>query len=100
VFHVRYELYFYIPEDDILHSHRRETSNLAMKDVVLWDIKPCGCSKNNRRHVPEDNILHDRGLSTDFVRPPGGFGGRPGSKKFRTKRRSGIRRKPQKQRRP
>jgi hypothetical protein len=26
---VRYELGFYIPEDDILHSHRRETSNLT-----------------------------------------------------------------------
>jgi hypothetical protein len=24
VFPVRYELGFYIPEDDILHSHRRE----------------------------------------------------------------------------
>jgi hypothetical protein len=24
---VKYELGFYIPEDDILHSHRRETLN-------------------------------------------------------------------------
>jgi hypothetical protein len=26
---VKYELGFYIPEDDILHSHRRESSNLT-----------------------------------------------------------------------
>jgi hypothetical protein len=26
---VRYELVFYIPEDDVLHSDRRETSNLT-----------------------------------------------------------------------
>jgi hypothetical protein len=29
VSHVKYELGFYIPEDDILHSHRRETSNVT-----------------------------------------------------------------------
>jgi hypothetical protein len=28
---VRYGLGFYIPEDDILHSQRREASNLASK---------------------------------------------------------------------
>jgi hypothetical protein len=27
VSHVKYELGFYIPEDDILHSHRRENLN-------------------------------------------------------------------------
>jgi hypothetical protein len=26
---VKYEVGFYIPEDDILHSHCRETSNLT-----------------------------------------------------------------------
>jgi hypothetical protein len=26
---VKYELGFYIPEDDILHSHRRESINLT-----------------------------------------------------------------------
>jgi hypothetical protein len=29
VFPVRYDLGFYIPEDDILHGHRRETSALT-----------------------------------------------------------------------
>jgi hypothetical protein len=32
VFPMRYELGFYIPEDGVLHSHRRETSNLAKRE--------------------------------------------------------------------
>jgi hypothetical protein len=30
---VRYELGFYIPEDGILHSHRRDTSDLTKESV-------------------------------------------------------------------
>jgi hypothetical protein len=30
---VRYELGFYMPEDDILHSHRREN----LKPYTFWD---------------------------------------------------------------
>jgi hypothetical protein len=30
VFPVRYEMGFYIPEDGVLHSHRRENLNLTM----------------------------------------------------------------------
>jgi hypothetical protein len=35
--HVKYELGFYIPEDDILHSHRRENlkSYIALTDWAL-----------------------------------------------------------------
>jgi hypothetical protein len=33
VFPVRYELGFYIPEDDILHSHRRENLKSYIR---LW----------------------------------------------------------------
>jgi hypothetical protein len=33
MFHVRYELCFYIPEDGILHSHRRE--NLKFYTVAI-----------------------------------------------------------------
>jgi hypothetical protein len=35
---VRYELGFYIPEDGILHSHRRENlkSYIAVTDWALW----------------------------------------------------------------
>jgi hypothetical protein len=32
---VKYELGFYIREDDILHSHSRETSNLTQKYVDI-----------------------------------------------------------------
>jgi hypothetical protein len=35
---VRYELGFYIPEDDLLHSHRRE--NLKSY-ILLFMFKPC-----------------------------------------------------------
>jgi hypothetical protein len=61
VSHVRYELGVYIPEDDILHSHRRENSKsyIALTD---WALK-------RRRNVfpvryelgfyiQEDYILH------------------------------------------
>jgi hypothetical protein len=29
-----------IPEDAILHSHRRENLKSYMKNGVLWDVKP------------------------------------------------------------
>jgi hypothetical protein len=41
VFPVKYELGFYIPEDGILHSHRRE--NLKSYTVLfLWQVMQCG----------------------------------------------------------
>jgi hypothetical protein len=35
---VKYELFFYIPEDDILHSHRRENlkSYIALTGCTLY----------------------------------------------------------------
>jgi hypothetical protein len=48
---VKYELGFYIPEDDILHSHRRENLKSynrgvfccfcpkQMKEILLWILK-------------------------------------------------------------
>jgi hypothetical protein len=36
---VKYELCFYIPEDDILHSHRRE--NLKSYIVTVHGLRPC-----------------------------------------------------------
>jgi hypothetical protein len=32
---VKYELGFYIPEDDVLHGHRREISNLARNEKFI-----------------------------------------------------------------
>jgi hypothetical protein len=36
---VRYDLGFYIPEDGVVHSHRRETSNLTKCNITS---KACG----------------------------------------------------------
>jgi hypothetical protein len=33
---VRYELGFYIPEDDILHSHRRENLKSYINQETTW----------------------------------------------------------------
>jgi hypothetical protein len=56
-----YLLGFYIPEDDILHSHRRENlkSHTALKG---WDLKRrrnMSFVRYERRfYIPEDSILH------------------------------------------
>jgi hypothetical protein len=58
---VRYELGFFIPEDDILHSHRRD----SLKSYIVLT----GWTLQQRRNVspvryelgffiPEDDILH------------------------------------------
>jgi hypothetical protein len=38
---VKYELRFYIPEDDILHSYRRENLKYdkRLRELTLFDIK-------------------------------------------------------------
>jgi hypothetical protein len=33
---VKYELGFYIPEDDILHSHRRENLESFKKNLLIF----------------------------------------------------------------
>jgi hypothetical protein len=38
VFPVKYELVFYIPQDDILHSHRRESLKSYKFDKDLYII--------------------------------------------------------------
>jgi hypothetical protein len=58
---VRYLLGFYIPEDDILHSHCRENlkSYIALPG---WDLKRrCNVSPVKYGlgfYIPEDDILH------------------------------------------
>jgi hypothetical protein len=42
---VKYELGFYIPEDGILHSHRRENLTSPVKYELSF-------------YIPEDGILH------------------------------------------
>jgi hypothetical protein len=35
---VKYELGFYIPEDDILHNHRRENLKSYIEDVMFMSV--------------------------------------------------------------
>jgi hypothetical protein len=58
---VKYELGFYIPEDDILHSHRRESlkSYIALTGWTLWrrhNVSPVKYELGF--YIPEDDILH------------------------------------------
>jgi hypothetical protein len=58
---VKYELGFYIPEDDILHSHRRESlkSYIALIDCGLW--QRCNMSPVKYElgfYIPEGDSLH------------------------------------------
>jgi hypothetical protein len=58
---VRYELGFYIPEDYILHSHRRENlkSYIALTSWTLWRRRNVSPVKYDQRfYIPEDDILH------------------------------------------
>jgi hypothetical protein len=58
---VRYELSYYIPEDDILHSHRREKlkSYIALTGWTLYrrrNVSPVRYELSF--YIPEDDILH------------------------------------------
>jgi hypothetical protein len=37
-----------IPEDGILHSHRRENVKSYAKNAVFWDVSPCSSCGNRR----------------------------------------------------
>jgi hypothetical protein len=61
VFPVKYDLDFYIPEDGILHSHRRENlkSYIALTGWALQrrrNVSPVKYSLGF--YIPEDGILH------------------------------------------
>jgi hypothetical protein len=58
---VRYELGFYIPEDDILHSQRRETHKFysALTGRTLyWRRNVSPVRYELGFYIPEDDILH------------------------------------------
>jgi hypothetical protein len=60
---VKYELDFYIPEDDILHSHRRENlkSYISLIGWTLYWRRDVSLVKYELgSHIPEDGILHSR----------------------------------------
>jgi hypothetical protein len=61
MFPVRHELGFYIPEDDILHSHRRENlkSYIALTGWSLYRRRNVFPVKYELGfYIPEDDILH------------------------------------------
>jgi hypothetical protein len=69
---VRYELGFYIPEDDILHSHRRENlkSYMALTGWTLWwrrNVFPIRYELGF--YIPEDANLysHRRGNLRSYI---------------------------------
>jgi hypothetical protein len=58
---VKYELGFYIPEDDILHSDRRESpkSYIALTGWALYRRRNVSPVKYELGfYIPEDDILH------------------------------------------
>jgi hypothetical protein len=58
---VRYELEFYIPEDGILHSHRRENlkSYIALTSWTLYRKRNVSPMRYELVfYIPEDDILH------------------------------------------
>jgi hypothetical protein len=58
---VKYELGFYIPEDDILHSHCRENlkSYIALTGWALWRRHNVSSVKYELGfYIQEDDILH------------------------------------------
>jgi hypothetical protein len=58
---VKYRLAFYIPEDDILHSHRRENlkSYIALTGWTLQRRRNVSPVKYKLGfYIPEDNNLH------------------------------------------
>jgi hypothetical protein len=58
---VKYELIFYIPEDDILHSHSRENlkSYIALTGWALYQRSNVSLVRYELGfYIPEDDILH------------------------------------------
>jgi hypothetical protein len=57
---VRYDLGFYIPEDGILHSHRRENlkSYVTLTGWALQRRNNVSCELRTGFYIPEDDILH------------------------------------------
>jgi hypothetical protein len=74
---VKYELGFYIPEDDILHSHSRENVTSYMyntrKNGVFWVVTPCGSCKN-RRFGGTSLWFHAFAAKSIKLDPPSYFG--------------------------
>jgi hypothetical protein len=61
VFPVKYELCFYIPEDDILHSHRRENLKcyIALTGWALYRRRNVSPVKYEQGfYIQEDDFLH------------------------------------------
>jgi hypothetical protein len=55
---VRYELGFYIPEDDILHSHRSEDFKSLTGWTLYWGRNVSPVKYELGFYIPEDDILH------------------------------------------
>jgi hypothetical protein len=54
---VRYELVFYVPEDGILHSHRRETPKSYKSCVCLSTVSVIPCQVSIFIRQQADSVL-------------------------------------------
>jgi hypothetical protein len=64
---VKYELGSYTPEDDVLHSHRREAlrSYIALNGWALkWRSNASPVSYELGSYIPEDDVLHSHSRET------------------------------------
>jgi hypothetical protein len=77
---VKYELGFYIPKDDVLHSHRRDNLNsyialsgwaLQRKSNVSAVRYELGC------YIREDDILHTQKTNSVVLSPRANYTERP-----------------------
>jgi hypothetical protein len=51
---VKYELGFYIPEDGILHSHRRENPQILQRRVLVFHPEPPSRTKEEMSFPPKN----------------------------------------------
>jgi hypothetical protein len=62
---LKYELGFYIPEDDILHSHRRENLKSYMRKLCFPDFKDDNACNQTKYGIQRCLSNQTRGLSLD-----------------------------------
>jgi hypothetical protein len=63
---VKYELGFYIPEDDILHSHRRENLKSYRDISVPHSVQTCAAKSVQRVNPPRFKAYHPPASDAEY----------------------------------